>query len=70
MIAFGWVINILQQGSASMGRLMKIMDTPPAIVDGPATDTTQTSIEGEIEFRNVSFRHHGRGTQYRSRISR
>jgi ATP-binding cassette, subfamily B, multidrug efflux pump len=59
MIAFGWVINMLQQGSASMGRLIKIMDTPPDIVDGPATDTSQTTITGEIEFRNVSFRHPG-----------
>ena len=59
MIAFGWVINMLQQGSASMGRLMKIMDTPPDIVDGPATDRAQTTITGAIEFRNVSFRHPG-----------
>ena len=59
MIAFGWVINMLQQGSASMGRLIKIMDTPPDIVDGPATDRTQTTITGEVEFRNVSFRHPG-----------
>ena len=39
MIAFGWVINILQQGAASMGRLVKILDTVPEIADGPETDT-------------------------------
>jgi ATP-binding cassette, subfamily B, multidrug efflux pump len=59
MIAFGWVINMLQQGSASMGRLMKIMDTPPDIIDGPATDPAVTSIEGSIEFRDVALRHKG-----------
>jgi ATP-binding cassette, subfamily B, multidrug efflux pump len=59
MIAFGWVINMLQQGAASMGRLMKIMDTPPEITDGPATDAAVTSIEGAIEFRNVALRHKG-----------
>ncbi|MBP1678134.1 MAG: ABC-type multidrug transport system component, partial [Bacteroidetes bacterium] len=53
MIAFGWVINLLQQGSASMGRLAKILDTVPEIADGPGTDATITSLRGEIEFRDV-----------------
>jgi ATP-binding cassette subfamily B protein len=57
MIAFGWVINMLQQGSASMGRLMKIMDTPADITDGSGTDRGVTTIQGALEFRNVSFRH-------------
>ncbi len=59
MIAFGWVINMLQQGSASMGRLMKIMDTPADITDGPGTDRSVTAVEGALEFRHVSFRHSG-----------
>ncbi len=57
MIAFGWVINILQQGAASMNRLAKILDTEPEIKDGPSTDHSITGINGKIEFRNVSFRH-------------
>ena len=57
MIAFGWVINILQQGAASMARLVKILDQDPEIKDTDGTDQSITSIEGEIEFRNVSFRH-------------
>ncbi|MBM2845888.1 MAG: ABC-type multidrug transport system component [Bacteroidetes bacterium] len=57
MIAFGWVINILQQGAASMARLVKILDQDPEIKDTDGTDRSITSIEGEIEFRNVSFRH-------------
>ncbi|HSQ75598.1 MAG TPA: ABC transporter ATP-binding protein, partial [Bacteroidota bacterium] len=57
MIAFGWVINILQQGAASMNRLAKILDTEPEIKDGPATDHSMSGISGKIEFRNVSFRH-------------
>ena len=39
MIAFGWVINILQQGAASMARLARIMDTEPEITD---TDSRPT----------------------------
>ena len=59
MIAFGWVINILQQGAASMARLCKIMDTEPAIRDNASTDYGVQTITGEIEFRNVSFQHRG-----------
>lgn len=57
MIAFGWVINILQQGAASMARLVKILDTPPAIVDTAETNRAITSLQGAIEFRDVSFRY-------------
>ncbi len=57
MIAFGWVINILQQGAASMARLMKIVDTEPEIRDTETTDVSITSIRGSVEFRNVTFRH-------------
>jgi ATP-binding cassette, subfamily B, multidrug efflux pump len=57
MIAFGWVINILQQGAASMARLAKIFDTEPEIRDTESTDRSITGIAGTIEFRNVTFRH-------------
>ena len=57
MIAFGWVINILQQGSASMNRLGKILDTEPEIRDTPDTQTSIKSIGGSVEFRNVIFQH-------------
>jgi ATP-binding cassette subfamily B protein len=59
MIAFGWVINLLQQGAASMGRLAKIFDTVPEIADGPGTDTAITTLRGDIEFRDVTFTHAG-----------
>lgn len=57
MIAFGWVVNILQQGAASMGRLGRIMDTEPEIRDTEATQASIKSIEGSIEFRDVVFQH-------------
>jgi ATP-binding cassette subfamily B multidrug efflux pump len=57
MIAFGWVTNMLQQGAASMGRLAAILDTEPEITDSSATIGTIRTIEGSIEFRNVSFTH-------------
>ena len=57
MIAFGWVINIIQQAEASMKRLNKIFAEDVEIQDPLATDQSVKSIKGEIEFRNVSFRY-------------
>lgn len=57
MIAFGWVINLMQQGAASMGRLGKILDTQPEIKDDQNTNYSINNISGNIEFRNVSFKH-------------
>jgi ATP-binding cassette subfamily B protein len=57
MIAFGWVTNMWQQGAASMKRLGKIFDTVPTIRNTEQTDASIRSIEGRIEFRNVSFTH-------------
>ncbi len=62
MIAFGWVVNMIQQGSASMGRLATIFDRQPDIRDSEATDQSITAIQGTIEFENVSFTHKGTAT--------
>jgi ATP-binding cassette subfamily B protein len=57
MIAFGWVTNILQQGSASMKRITTILDTEPLIRDTKETDFSICEIKGDVEFRNVSLTH-------------
>ena len=62
MIAFGWVMNLLQQGAASMARLCKIWDTVPEIRDTEQTDYSIREVEGDIEFRDVSFTYHNAQT--------
>ncbi len=59
MIAFGWIINLVQRAAPSMQRLMNIINTNPDISDSEITDRdiTQNNIGGEIEFRNVSFKY-------------
>ena len=57
MIAFGWVINMIQQAEASMKRLNKIFHEPYEIQDSESTDPSINEIKGEIEFQNVSFRY-------------
>jgi ATP-binding cassette subfamily B protein len=57
VIALGWVINIFQRGTASMGRIDEILRQKPTIADDPAKITVAEGAEvrGEIEFRNLSF---------------
>jgi ATP-binding cassette, subfamily B, multidrug efflux pump len=63
IIALGWVINIYQRGSASMGRLAEIMHEKPTITDAVAKPGLATApVRGEIEFRNVSFQFTGTKT--------
>ena len=57
VIAFGWIINIIQQASASMKRLLKILDEKDDTIDTKETNTSIKSINGDIEFKNVSFKY-------------
>ncbi|MCJ7553847.1 MAG: ABC transporter ATP-binding protein/permease, partial [Ignavibacteriaceae bacterium] len=57
MIAFGWVINIIQQAEASMKRLNKIFNEPYEIDDNSQTDFSIRELKGKIEFKNVAFRY-------------
>ena len=57
VIAFGWVINIIQQAEASMKRLNKIFNEPYEINDSDRTDFSVQELKGEIEFKGVAFRY-------------
>lgn len=53
LISIGWVTNILQRAAAAQLRLDEVMLTQPDITDQASNEPV--SIEGEIEFRQVSF---------------
>lgn len=58
IIALGWVINIYQRGTASMGRIDEILAERPSVSDHDvAADLAAQTVElrGEIEFRDLSF---------------
>jgi ATP-binding cassette subfamily B protein len=79
MIALGWVINIVERGSASMGRINHIFDSQPEMEDDSvavrpvafilqnkpdpsslqAAPPEPSEIQGDIEFRNLSFAYNG-----------
>ncbi len=57
MIAFGWVVNLFQQGSASMVRINEVMQHLPSIADLVTIDerSAELTLKGEVEFRHVTF---------------
>src|SRR5579864_5854137 len=57
VIALGWVINIFQRGTASLNRINEIFSEKPAVTDaGVAANLRNVStIDGDIEFRNLNF---------------
>jgi ATP-binding cassette, subfamily B, multidrug efflux pump len=61
VIALGWVINIFQRGTASMGRINEILVEQPEIGDSPEVKAAGgcSQVRGEIEFRGLNFAYDG-----------
>jgi ATP-binding cassette subfamily B multidrug efflux pump len=60
LIAFGWVINIVQRGVASWKRMLEVMDTVPAITDADADPhALEQGITGRLDVRHLSFTYPG-----------
>jgi ATP-binding cassette subfamily B protein len=55
MIAFGWVVNLMQRGTASLNRINEILHERPSIrrVDGEVSNPADYS--SDIRFRGVSM---------------
>jgi ATP-binding cassette subfamily B protein len=63
MIAIGWVINLVQRGTASLKRMREVLDAEPEIV-GPDLDATAghlppPTLAGHVEMRGLSFAYEG-----------
>ena len=61
VIALGWVINIFQRGTASLGRIYQLMQEKPEITDSLMVKPLPLGegLHGEIEFRNLTFSYNG-----------
>ncbi|MHB8303794.1 MAG: ABC transporter ATP-binding protein [Acidobacteriaceae bacterium] len=57
VIALGWVVNLVQRGTASVRRIHELLIAEPTISDAtlPAGQPPLTEIRGSIEFRNLTF---------------
>ncbi len=62
MIAVGFVLNVIQRGRASLGRIMELFRVKSDITDpvqpSPAL-ASKTAAEGSISFRDLSFAYPG-----------
>ena len=52
MIALGWVVNLMERGSASLARIDEVMQQRPTIAE-PEHPKSLSRARGEIEFRDV-----------------
>jgi ATP-binding cassette subfamily B protein len=53
MIALGWVVNLMQRGSASLKRINDILHEQPSIAAPPGA-VSLGAVRGELEFRQVT----------------
>lgn len=56
LISLGWVINLIQRGSVSMGRLNNVFKIKPSITDPPKPSGVR-HLSGNITFKNVFFKY-------------
>lgn len=56
MMAFGWCINIMSQGMASLTRYKEIMNTAIEVKESKNVDESAV-VEGRIVFDNLTFRY-------------
>jgi len=54
MIAIGWVLTLFQRGRAAMERINELLDSVPAIQDGPETRDID-AVQGSVSLRNLTF---------------
>jgi ATP-binding cassette, subfamily B, multidrug efflux pump len=76
LIAFGWVINIVQRGVASWERMLEVFDAPAVIANAPPAleapvgrTGERRSLDGCIEVRHLTFRYPGASTDALTDVS-
>jgi ATP-binding cassette subfamily B protein len=55
MIALGWVVNLMQRGTASWNRIMELLHEKPSIASRNGAETWE--VTGELKFENVEVRY-------------
>ncbi len=58
VIAVGWVVSLYQRGTASLGRINRLLHTVPAVQDDGKVENPPP-MSGKIEFRNLRFGYNG-----------
>lgn len=66
VMALGWVTSIIQRAAASQKRINEFLHTKPEII---SPDASKRTINGLIEFKNVSFTYPDTGIQALNNVS-
>lgn len=53
-VIFGWILNLVQRGAASMARLNEVLDASAQVVE-PTDPAPLEALRGEIELHDLSF---------------
>ncbi|RII28590.1 MAG: ABC transporter ATP-binding protein [Geobacter sp.] len=53
-VVLGWILNLMQRGAASMSRLNHVLEAVATVTE-PAEPASVDRLQGEIEFRNLTF---------------
>ena len=59
LIDFGWVVNLVQRGIASLARLNEILRQRPDVVDPAGGSGEFVGIRGDLEFQDVTYTYPG-----------
>ncbi|MCE5329842.1 ABC transporter ATP-binding protein/permease [bacterium] len=54
LISLGWVINLIQRGGASMGRINEVFKREP-VIRSPENPAPINKIKGNLKFENIYF---------------
>jgi ATP-binding cassette subfamily B protein len=56
MIALGWVVNLMQRGTASWDRIAQLMEEKPSISAPPSPRALEQPLRGEIRFEHAQVK--------------
>ncbi|MDA1312112.1 MAG: ABC transporter ATP-binding protein [Acidobacteria bacterium] len=59
LIGFGWVVNLVQRGTASLARLDEILKQRPEIYGPGELDDEFTAVRGDLAFEHVTYAYPG-----------
>jgi ATP-binding cassette subfamily B protein len=69
MIAIGWVINLIQRGTASLGRMRQVLDREPKIVDPADPIRPDAGLVGDVAVTDLTFAYPGTNVAVRREVS-
>ncbi|MDL2233347.1 ABC transporter ATP-binding protein/permease [Ruminococcaceae bacterium OttesenSCG-928-L11] len=71
VMMFSMIFVMLTRARASAGRILEVLSTVPTIQDSPAVETRRKAAvrQGQVEFRDVSFRYSETGGDVLSHVS-